>query len=127
MSQANFQEIERKWQGEWAKTRVFEPSASAKEKKFFFTVPYPYASGNLHVGHGRTYAIGDVIARFKRMRGYNVLWPMAFHITGTPVLAVSQKIKSGDADAIAMYKDYVGVYERDPRKVEEIVRSFGDP
>ena len=123
----DFARVEKKWQDEWAKAKAFEPSADAKRKKFFFTVPYPYASGNLHVGHGRTYAIGDVLARFKRMRGFNVLWPMAFHITGTPVLAVSQKIKNRDPDAIAMYKEYVGVYEKDARRIEEIVDSFTDP
>ncbi|MFH1056727.1 MAG: leucine--tRNA ligase [Candidatus Micrarchaeota archaeon] len=122
-----FTAIEKKWREKWAEEKAFEPTADARRKKFFFTVPYPYVSGNLHVGHGRTYAIGDVIARFKRMRGYNVLWPMAFHITGTPVLAVSQKIKSGDADAIAMYREYVGVYETDERKINEIVDSFQDP
>ena len=122
----DFASVEKKWQERWAKEKAFEPTAGAK-KKFFFTVPYPYVSGNLHVGHGRTYAIGDVIARYKRMRGYNVLWPMAFHITGTPVLAVSQKIKSRDPGAISMYRAYVGVYEKDARKIDEIVDSFADP
>ena len=123
----DFSEIERKWQERWEKEKAFEPTANARKKKFFFTVPYPYVSGNLHVGHGRTYAVGDVMARFKRMKGYNVLWPMAFHITGTPVLAVSQKIKNLDADALEMYREYVGIYEENPLKVEEIVESFKNP
>ncbi|MEM4255343.1 MAG: leucine--tRNA ligase [Candidatus Norongarragalinales archaeon] len=123
----DFAGVEKKWQARWAAEKTFEPIADSKKKKFFFTVPYPYVSGNLHVGHGRTYAIGDVIARFKRMRGFNVLWPMAFHITGTPVLAVSQKIKNRDYDAISMYKEYVGIYEKDERKTEEIVFSFENP
>ncbi len=123
----DFARVEKKWQEKWREAKAFEPIADSKRKKFFFTVPYPYVSGNLHVGHGRTYAIGDVIARFKRMRSYNVLWPMAFHITGTPVLAVSQKIKNHDPEAIAMYKEYVGIYEKDERRIEEIVHSFEDP
>jgi leucyl-tRNA synthetase len=123
----DFQDIEKKWQERWNKEKAFEPKADSRKKKFFFTVPYPYVSGNLHVGHGRTYAVGDVMARFKRMNGYNVLWPMAFHITGTPVLAVSQKIKNLDADALEMYREYVGIYEDNPLKVEEIVESFKNP
>ncbi len=123
----DFLAIQRKWQRKWADGKVFDGTMDAKRKKFFFTVPYPYVSGNLHVGHGRTYAIGDVIARFKRMRGFNVLWPMAFHITGTPVLAVSQKIKNRDPAAWAMYREYVGVYEKNPDEVEKIVSSFENP
>ncbi len=128
-------EIEAKWQAAWLKTRAFEPApddklanASADEKnKFFFTVPYPYVSGNLHVGHGRTYANGDVIARFHRMRGRKTLWPMAFHITGTPVLAVSAKIAAGDAETLKMYEEYVSCYENDAKRVKEIVASFAKP
>ncbi|HIH20177.1 TPA: leucine--tRNA ligase [Candidatus Micrarchaeota archaeon] len=123
----DFNSIERKWQERWEQEKAFEPSVAQGKEKFFFTVPYPYVSGNLHVGHGRTYAIGDVIVRFKRMRNFNVLWPMAFHITGTPVLAVSQKIKARDEAAWQMYREYVGIYETDPSRVEEIVRSFEDP
>ncbi len=135
MTDYDFKAIETKWQGRWMDAKAFEPapkdakaSASEAEKnKFFFTVPYPYVSGNLHVGHGRTYANGDVIARFHRMRGERVLWPMAFHITGTPVLAVSAKIASRDSETLAMYEDYVKCYESDEKKIKEIVSSFVKP
>ena len=122
-----FLETERKWQAAWERERAFEPSADAEKEKWFFTVPYPYVSGCLHVGHGRTYVGGDVIARYKRMKGYNVLWPMAFHITGTPVLAVSAKIESGDEETLKLYESYVGEYEKDAARVKEIVASFKDP
>lgn len=124
----DFQEIESKWQTRWYQEKAFEPSSvDASKPKFFFTVPYPYVSGTLHVGHGRTYAHGDVIARFKRMQGFNVLWPMAFHITGTPVLAISSKIAAGDQETISLYENYVKEYEADEARVKEVVASFKEP
>ncbi len=123
----DFKAVEAKWQREWFERKVFEPRVEEGKKKFFFTVPYPYVSGSLHVGHGRTYANGDVITRFKRMQGFNVLWPMGFHITGTPVLAVSARIAGGDAETIKLYEEYVSAYEPDQRKVKRIVQSFKDP
>ncbi|MHA1621811.1 MAG: leucine--tRNA ligase, partial [Candidatus Heimdallarchaeaceae archaeon] len=95
--------------------------------KWFITLPYPYASGAFHLGHARTYNLGDVIARFKRQRGYNVLWPMAFHITGTPVLSVSWKIKNKDEKEWQKYRDYVSIYEDDKKKIEETVATFEEP
>ncbi len=122
----DFQSIEKKWQEKWFSSKAFEPKAG-RGQKFFFTIPYPYVSGSLHVGHGRTYSCGDVVARFKRMRGFNLLWPMAFHITGTPVLAISARISGGDQATIELYKEYVGIYEKDQRRVEKIVKSFSEP
>lgn len=124
----DFKNVEAKWQKTWAERKTFEPKTETGKPKFFFTVPYPYVSGSLHVGHGRTYAVGDIFARYKRMAGFNVLWPMAFHITGTPVLAISSKIADGDDATIQMHEDYVAVYEPDPAKAKAIVASFGkDP
>ncbi len=123
----DFKEIEKKWQEKWYEEKIFEPKLDKKKKKFFFTVPYPYVSGALHVGHGRTYVNGDIIVRFKRMQGYNVLWPIGFHITGTPVLAVSAKIAAGDVDTINLYIGYVNIYEDDKSKVQQIVQGFKEP
>lgn len=122
----DFLSVSRKWQAEWVKAGLFEPQARGGNK-FFFTVPYPYVSGLLHVGHGRTYTNGDVVARYKRMAGFNVLWPMAFHITGTPVLAISSKIAAGDEATVRMFEEYVAIYEKDASKVPAIVKSFSDP
>ena len=123
----DFTKIEARWQKAWEKDKIFEPSADKKKKKFFFTVPYPYVSGPLHVGHGRTYSVGDFIVRYKRKQGYNVLWPIAFHLSGMPVLAISKMIEAGDKHGIALYKDYVSLYEKDKKKVDQIVKSFKDP
>ena len=123
----DFAAIERKWQRKWQEDRVFEPKVDKDKKKFFLTVPYPYMSGSLHIGHGRTFTTGDIIARFKRLQGYNVLFPMAFHVTGTPVLAIADAIREGDEKVINLYKEYVRIYEEDEKRVEEIVSSFVEP
>ena len=122
----DFASTEKKWQDKWLNEKVFEPAVDETREKWFFTVPYPYVSGCLHVGHGRTYVGGDVIARYKRMKGFNVLWPMAFHITGTPVLAVSAKIEANDEKTVNLYRSYVSNYE-DEERVSEIVESFKEP
>lgn len=125
MTAINFKEIEEKWQRRWEEDKIFDAEIE-KEEKFFFTVPYPYTSGPLHIGHGRTYTIGDIIARFKRLQGYNVLFPMAFHVTGTPILAIADSIAKGEAEVVERYKDYVSIYE-DAAKVDEMVNSFSKP
>ncbi len=123
----DFLSIERKWQRKWQEDRIFEPRVEKGKKKFFITVPYPYMSGSLHIGHGRTFTMGDIIARFKRLQGYNVLFPMAFHVTGTPVLAIADAIRAGDERVINLYREYVRIYEEDEERVEEIVCSFVEP
>jgi leucyl-tRNA synthetase len=84
--------IEKKWQERWEEARVFEPSPNPEVQKFFITVAYPYPNSPQHIGHGRTYTLTDVHARYLRMRRYNVLFPMAFHYTGTPVLAMAKRL-----------------------------------
>ncbi len=111
----------------WKQHHVFEPKEIAEKDKFYLTVPYPYPTGPLHVGHARTYITGDVTARFARVQGKNVLWPMAFHVTGTPVLATSDMIKRRDVEALKLYREYISIYEKNPQKVEEILHSFEDP
>jgi len=127
MNLEELRKIEKKWQKKWAESRIFEANPDESRKKFFITVPYPYVSGPLHIGHGRTYTLGDVIARYKRLRGYNVLYPMAFHITGTPIAAISDRIARCDKNYIELYKKYVAMYESDEKKIEEIVKGFVDP
>lgn len=123
----DFQKIEKKWQTKWAKKGIFEPKIDSKKSKFFFTVPYPYISGSLHIGHSRVVIDGDIRCRYMRMAGYNVLYPMAFHITGTPVLGISSAIEHGDKKKIELYKSYVRNYIKDEKKVSKIVTSFKEP
>lgn len=119
--------IEQKWQKKWQKDDIFEGKVDTNKQKYFVTVPYPYASGALHVGHARTYTLGDLFCRLKRQQGFNTMWPMAFHITGTPILSVSAKIKAGDKKTKDLYSEYVRIYETDEKQVDQIVNSFTEP
>jgi len=101
----DFREIERKWQREWEKHGIFHADPSEKEK-FFITIPYPYLNGNLHAGHTRTFTIGDAVARYMRMLGYNVLFPMGFHVTGTPIIGLAELIEKRDERTIDVYTKF---------------------
>lgn len=109
----------------WDSIEAFKPDVSEK-KKFFITVPWPYTSGPLHVGHGRTYTIADIVARYKRATGFNVLFPMGFHESGTPIGAISEKIRKGDNKTIEMYSKYVREYETEDM-VEKRLLEFQEP
>ncbi len=100
-----FREIEKKWQEEWERAKIFQADPDDRPK-FFITIPYPYLNGNLHVGHCRTFTIGDAIARYKRMCGYNVLFPMGFHVTGTPIIGLAELISKRDERTIEVYTKY---------------------
>ncbi len=120
-------EIEKKWQKIWEESQIFEANPNKNIEKKFITSPYPYASGPSHIGHGRSYVNGDIFARYYRAKGYNVLYPMAFHITGTPVLAISSSIEREEENMIARMKEYVELHTQDDKTVDEIVKSFKEP
>ena len=123
---SDYAKIEKKWQKRWKKDRIFEADPNPKQKKFFLTVPYPYVNGALHIGHGRTYTIGDLIARYKRMQGFNVLFPMASHMTGTPIQGMVDRIQAGDPVAIDMYKRDLQSYFDTEEEVTAQLAKFKD-
>ena len=91
----DFAKIEKKWQKKWEEQKVFEAKESDVKKKFYVLemFPYPSATG-LHMGHALNYTIGDIFTRFKRMQGFNVLYPMGFDSFGLPAENAAIKEKS---------------------------------
>lgn len=109
-------QIEAKWQAKWEQAKVFEAEPDPKKQKMLVTFPFPYMNGPLHVGHAFTASRVDVYARFRRMQGYNVLWPWAWHWTGQPLLGASQRVAKGDEVYIRVLREVDGVPEPELKK-----------
>mgnify|MGYP003339459790 FL=1 len=115
----NWNQIDEKWRSKWQESKDFETNPNEKPKKFI-TVAYPYPNSPQHIGHGRTYTLADVHARFYRMKGYNVLFPMGFHYTGTPVLGMATRIEAGEKEIIDGLRN---IY----RVPDEVIKTFVEP
>ena len=111
-----WKKIEEKWRRAWEKARIFEADPDPLRKKCFVTFPYPYMNGPLHVGHAFTATRVDAYARFKRMQGYNVLFPWAWHWTGETIGGASERVRLGDKDFVKALREIDGVSERDLKK-----------
>ena len=92
----NNQKLEKKWQKKWEEAKLFESEPRDDQEKYFVNCPYPYMNGYLHLGHAFTYLRADMVSRYQRMKNKNVLFPFAFHCTGTPIVAAAQRVKEGE-------------------------------
>jgi len=126
-SKYNYINTEQKWQKKWFVNKIYE-SKREKQKKFFIHFAYPGVSGYLHVGHMRGFTYCDIIARYKRMNGFDVLFPAGFHASGIPSIGFAKKVERKEPATIKNLKEY-GVSDEQIIKLSdpvEVVKYFGD-
>ncbi len=122
MSGEGLYKLTNKWLERWEKLKIFEADADPGKPKFFLTAAFPYPNSPPHIGHARTYTITDVYARYMRMKGYNVLLPMGFHYTGTPIVTMAEFVKKGDKELIDIF---VNVYRVPKEDIDKLKTPLG--
>jgi leucyl-tRNA synthetase len=110
--------VEQKWQNEWFERKIYEATKEHK-KKFFIHFAYPGVSGYLHVGHMRGFTYCDIIARYKRMTGFDVLFPAGFHASGIPSVGFAKNVERRDPTTLNALKEY-GCNDK-------IIKTLADP
>src|SRR5438094_403393 len=129
LAKFNWRALEKKWQKKWAWSKIDETDPDPRRPKYFVTAAYPYPNSPQHIGHARTYTIADVNARFHRMNGYNTLYPMGFHYTGTPLYAMAKRLSQNDREIIETFTKIYGIPAakldsiKEPRKMADFFRD----
>ncbi len=90
-----------------------------RKEKVFITAAFPYPNSPQHIGHARTYTITDVYARYNRLRGKNVLFPMGFHVTGTPIIAMAKRIEEKDEELLDIFERIYGISRETAEKLTD--------
>src|SRR3989344_4807967 len=114
----DWEKIQEKWAGRWLKEKAFESNPDHR-KKFFVNSPYPYVNSVLHIGHLYTYMRTEAFARYKRMQGFNVLFPQGWHATGSPIVSSAKRVKDNEPKQIKLMKE-MGIQDKD-------IKKFSDP
>src|SRR5439155_1461472 len=129
LAKFNWRALERKWQKKWAWAKVDQTDPDPRRPKYFVTAAYPYPNSPQHIGHARTYTIADANARFHRMRGFNTLYPMGFHYTGTPLYAMAKRLSQNDPEIIETFTKIYGIPAakldglKEPRRMADYFRD----
>jgi leucyl-tRNA synthetase len=111
--------LERKWQKKWNWRKIHETDPDSRKPKYYVTAAYPYPNSPQHIGHARTYTIADVNARYHRMKGYNTLFPMGFHYTGSPLFAMAKRLREGEPEIVETFTKIYGI----PRSTQERLKD----
>lgn len=114
----DFSALEKKWLSRWQDSKAFEANPD-KRPKFFVNFPYPYMNSLMHIGHFYTIMRVEALARYKRMRGFNVLFPQGWHCTGSPIENAAQRIREGEPKQMEIMAQ-LGI-------PEEKINEFADP
>src|SRR3989338_6956527 len=114
----DFAALEKKWLTKWHTDKVFE-AAPDKRPKFFVNFPYPYMNSLMHIGHFYTIMRVEALARYKRMQGFNVLFPQGWHCTGSPIENAAQRIRENEPKQIELMKQ-LGLNDSQ-------IKEFADP
>ncbi len=113
----DFRKIEKKWQAKWERGKVFEADPD-KRKKFFVSFPIPYINAYQHIGHLYTLMKVEAFARYKRLCGFNVLFPQAWHATGSPIINAAKRVKEREPKQLKIMKD-MGIPDSKIKKFEK--------
>lgn len=118
MAEINFAKIEKKWQDRWAKEKIFEADGDKKREKFFVSFPIPYINGYQHLGHLYTLMRVEAFARYKRLRGFNVLFPQGWHATGSPIINAAKRIAEKEPTQMKIMES-MGLKKNEIKKFED--------